>query len=93
MLNFLVSDATWENLEIFFVQKVENLYFHIDNYQSVFLLSQTCFGSGQTSNMAHDKNYFPEKKPVLLHVIKIQKGSWEYSKIICERMKVITILI
>ena len=43
------------------------------------------------SNMAHDKNYFPEKKPVFL--LKIQKGSWEYSKIICERMKVITILI
>ena len=38
-----------------------------------------------------DKNYFPEKKPVFL--VKIQTGSWEYSKIICERMKVITILI
>jgi hypothetical protein len=41
--------------------------------------------------MAHDKNYFPEKKTVFLG--KTQKGSWEYSKIICERMKVITILI
>jgi len=41
--------------------------------------------------MAHDKNYFPEKRPVFL--VKTQKGSWEYSKIICERMKVITILI
>ena len=41
--------------------------------------------------MAHDKNYFPEKKPVFLG--KLNKGSGEYSKIISERMKGTTILV
>ena len=43
------------------------------------------------SNMAHEKNYFPEKKPVFLE--KNKNASWEYSKIISERMKGTTILV
>ena len=40
---------------------------------------------GKWSNMAHAKIYFPEKNSILL--VKLNKGSGEYSKIISERMK------
>ena len=46
---------------------------------------------GKWSNMAHDKIYFPEKKS--FYLVKLNKGSGEYSKIISERMKGTTILV
>ena len=78
-----------ENQEIFFFPKSRFLWFF--KFLLFFCVLSKPNMFWKWSNMAHDKIYFPEKKPVCL--IKIQKGSWEYSKIICERMKVITILI
>ena len=45
----------------FFFQKLENLYFHIEIYQTVFFPSQTCFGSGPTWHMT--KFIFQKKNP------------------------------
>ena len=55
----------------------------------IFFFQKVVFG--KQSNMAHDKNYFPEKEPVFLG--QLNKGSGEYSKIISERMKGTTILV
>ena len=50
-----------ENQEIFFFQKFRFFAFSHDIYNSVFLLSQTCFGSGQTWHMT--KIIFQKKNP------------------------------